>query len=126
MIWPRVPLALGLFALTACTTGKSTYSATSVESRRYSHTMHNRFYEAWRPPSSVAAPLEKISVPVDVWIDRTGRVLRFQILEPSGNQNIDRSILDVGRKITRVTPPPLAASQQHFDLLIYFELDVKR
>ena len=122
---PKV-LLLSLFAFTACATGRATYSVVSAETSRYSHTMHNRFYEAWRPPNPVDAPQGKTSVPVSVWIDQTGRILRFKILRPSGNQDIDKSILDVSEKIAHVRPPPLAASQQRFDLMIYFELDVKR
>jgi len=88
--------------------------------------MHNRFYEAWVQPRSVPAPRGKISVPVDVQIDRSGSVRRFHIAKPSGYASVDQSIGDVGRRVTKVAPPPVASSRDRFDLRIFFELDVKR
>ncbi len=93
-------------------------------SSRYSHTMHNRFYEAWVQPKIVGAPLGKVSVPVDVRIDPRGRVLSFKPARLTGYRRIDESIAAVGRRVRRVTPPPV--SEGEFKLRIYFELDVKR
>ncbi len=59
--------------------------ASSREASRYSHRMHNRFYQAWVQPRSVIAPRGKISVQ----IDRDGRVRRFHIAQPSGYAAVD-------------------------------------
>lgn len=117
--------ALSIIVLSGCAGGGAAHSTDSAEARRYSHLMHNRFYEAWVQPSAVAAPRGKISVSVDVQIDRGGHIASFKIVKPSGNEKIDRSIAEVGEKIRQVTPPPLGSSQKRFDLRIYFELDVK-
>ncbi len=122
----RIVCVFGLLLFAGCATGTRTGAGLSAEASRYGHILHDRFYEAWIQPKAVAVRGQKISVPVDVQIDRDGRVMNFRIAEPSGNERIDRSIAEVGRKITHVTPPPLAATQQRFDLRIYFELDVKR
>ena len=120
-----VNTALAILLLTGCATGRVAHETDSRESGRYAHLMHNRFYEAWIQPKALALSPGKISVPVDVQIDRSGRVLRFKIVKPSGNQNINNSIAAVGKKVTQVTPPPLPSRQRRFDLRIYFELDVK-
>lgn len=116
-------VALGLLLLSGCAGGRSTYSGASAEASRYSHRMHNRFFEAWTPRLS-ASPRGKLSVPVDVQIDRGGQILSFKIVRPSGNRDFDSSIAAVARKVTRVTPPPLGRSQHQFNLRIYFDLDV--
>lgn len=95
-----------------------------TELGRYSHALHDRFYEAWQQPVSVGLPSGKISVPVDVTIDNTGRVVGFRIVKPSGNARVDNSIAAVGETVTRVAPPPGIALGKTFKLRIYFELDV--
>ena len=91
---------------------------------RYSHSLHDRFYEAWVQPEMVGAPRGKVSVPVDVRIAANGRVLSFQIVNSSGYPRIDASIRAVGRRVRKVAPPPLTSGE--FKLRINFDLDVKR
>lgn len=117
--------AVAIFLLAGCATGGVAHENDSPAAGRYGHLMHNRFYEAWTQPKAVALPHGKISVPVDVQIDRDGRIRNFKIVKPSGNQNIDNSISGVAAKVKQVAPPPLNSSQRMFDLRIYFELDVK-
>ena len=92
---------------------------------RYGHHLHDVFYEAWRQPKVVQAPRGKISVPVDIQIDRGGRVVKFQIARSSGDRAIDDSIAAVARQIGKVDPPPATPRHDRYDLRIYFELDVK-
>jgi TonB family protein len=92
---------------------------------RYGHHLHDVFYEAWSQPTTVAAPSGKISVPVDIQIDKSGRVVKFQIARSSGDPAIDDSIAAVARKIGKVDPPPVTSRNDRYDLRIYFELDVK-
>jgi TonB family protein len=99
-------------------------TVSSVAIGRYGHTLHDRFYEAWQQPASVALPPGKISVPVDVTIDSTGHVLNFRIVKSSGNERVDSSIAAVGKTVTRVIPPPSTTARKPFKLRIYFELDV--
>ena len=91
---------------------------------RYSHTLHSRFYEAWVQPEMVGAPRGKVSVPVDVRIAPTGRVLSFRLVRSSGYPRIDASIRAVGRRVRKVAPPPLTSGE--YKLRINFDLDVKR
>lgn len=91
----------------------------------YSHSLHNRFYNAWVQPKTVGASRGKVSVPVDLEIDRTGRVLIFQIAKPSGHPAVDASIEAVAAKVRKVDRPPISSGSKNFALRIYFELDVK-
>ncbi len=98
----------------------------SVALGRYSHALHDRFYEAWQQPALVGLPPGKISVPVDVTIDSSGRTLDFRIVKSSGNARIDDSIVAVGKTVRQVAPPPGITTGKPFKLRIYFELDVVR
>ena len=91
----------------------------------YGHHLHDVFYEAWVQPETVSAPSGKISVPVDIQIDKSGRVVKFQIAKSSGDPAIDDSIAAVARTIRKVDPPPITSRSDRYDLRIYFELDVK-
>jgi TonB family protein len=119
-----VTLGLLCVLVASCAGPTSGPAVSSVAIGRYGHTLHDRFYEAWQQPASVALPPGKISVPVDVTIDSTGRVLNFRIVKSSGNERIDSSIAAVGKTVTRVAPPPDTTSRKPFKLRIYFELDV--
>ncbi len=92
---------------------------------RYGHHLHDVFYEAWVQPETVTAPSGKISVPVDIQIDKSGRVVKFQIAKPSSDPAIDDSITNIARAIRQVDPPPVTSRNDRYDLRIYFELDVK-
>ncbi len=117
--------AVGVALLFAsCSGGVEKRSASAAPSGRYSHTLHNRFYEAWVQPKIVGAPRGKVSVPVDVRIDPRGRVLSFTPAKLSGYQRVDQSIAAVGRRVTKVAPPPITSGE--YKLRIYFDLDVRR
>lgn len=113
------------FLVSGCATETTPRSTDATAANRYSRMMHNRFYEAWTSPKTIAAPPGKFTALVDVQIDRHGRVLSFTIVKASGIKEIDQSIAAVGRKVTRVAPPPLSSAQLPFDLKIYFDLDIK-
>ena len=106
-----------------CSSGSGRGAGRSVPGR-YSHTLHDRFYEAWVQPDLVGAPRGKVSVPVDLRIDRRGRVLSFKPARLSGYPKIDASIRAVGRRVRKVQPPPITSGE--FRLRINFDLDVKR
>lgn len=114
-------IALALL-LGACSGGAG---AVNSETGRYSHRMHNLFYEAWAQPTTVGLPRGKISVPVDVEIDPRGRIANFRIARSSGNAAVDRSIVAVGKRIRKVAPPPAGSAEKLFRLQIFFELDVR-
>jgi TonB family protein len=117
--------AILTFLMSGCATETAPYSTDAADGNRYSRVMHSRFYEAWTPPRTIAAPAGRFTALVDVQIDRHGRVVSFNIVRASGIEEIDQSIAAVGRKVTRLAPPPLTSAELPFDLKIYFDLDLK-
>ena len=113
---------LTLVLLAGCFGGSG---ARATPDSRYSNKLHSRFYRAWVQPSSVAAPPGKISVPVDVQIDQSGRVARFRIAKSSGYPAFDQSVMAVSQKVTQVDPPPATTRRGLFKLRIFFDLDVR-
>ena len=117
--------AIALF-LAGCIGGGDKKTAVAINDSRYTHALHSRFYAAWEQPDSVAAPRGKISVPADVEIDRSGRVLRFKIAKSSGYRAIDDSIRAAGKRVRQVDPPPIPAETTRLKLRVNFDLDVRR
>jgi hypothetical protein len=74
MIFRCTNAPLTISPLTGCATQKAAYETDSIDAGRYSHLMHNRSYKACTQPKAVAVAQGKIPVPVDVQIDRNGRV----------------------------------------------------
>jgi TonB family protein len=92
---------------------------------KYSNTLHSRFYRAWVQPTALSAPAGRISVPVDVQIDESGRVASFKIAKRSGYPALDESIMAVAQRVTQVPPPPATSRRGLFKLRIFFDLDVR-
>jgi TonB family protein len=92
---------------------------------KYSNDLHNRFYRAWVQPRAITAPPGRISVPVDVRIDESGRVASFKIAKRSGYAALDESIMAIPQRVTQVPPPPATTRRGMFRLRIFFDLDVR-
>ncbi|CAN5586989.1 hypothetical protein BH18VER1_BH18VER1_03620 [soil metagenome] len=114
-----------LFLMISCA-GTSNRDTSTGAAGRYSNRLHNRFYEGWTQPKSVSVSTGKISVPVEVRIDKKGRVVGFTVERPSGNRAIDDSIEAAVRGVKKVAAPPFVASDGTFHLRVFFELDIRR
>ena len=113
---------IGALLLAGCAGNDRGGSARGAGS--YSHTLHTRFYEAWRQPDAIRRTARrKISVPVDVLIDERGRVVEFTPARRSGYPALDASIAAIGKRVKKVPAPP---GNGPFKLRIYFVLDVRR
>jgi TonB family protein len=113
----------GALLLASCAGGSSRSAASPREISQYSHTLHARFYRAWVQPAAVRAPRGRISVPVDVRIDKRGRITSYELVRPSGYAAVDASIEAVGKRVRKVPRPP---TDSEYRLRIFFDLDVKR
>jgi TonB family protein len=118
--------AVSALLLTSCIGGGDKGIATTVTDSGYTRALQSQFNAAWEQPASVAAPSGKISVPVEVEIDRDGRVAAFRIAQPSGIREVDNSIRAIGKRIRQVDPPPVTADAKRLKLRINFDLDVRR
>jgi hypothetical protein len=125
----RSILRMGFIAVALCLAGcfggahRDSYNRGQAE--LYAHQLHDRFYERWIPPESVPGQHGKVSVPVDVRIDQSGRLVDFNIVQLSGRPAIDKSVAAVATTVPRVHPPPFHLHGRYYELRIYFELDVK-
>jgi TonB family protein len=119
-------IATAFLLMTGCFGGGNKRTTSAINDSRYTHALHSRFYAAWEQPDSLAAPRGKISVPADVEIDRSGRVLRFKIAQPSGYPALDASIRAAGKRVPQVDPPPIPSETNRLKLRVNFDLDVKR
>lgn len=112
------------FLFASCSSSQKS-GAASGAAGSYSHALHTRFYEAWVEPEEVRRTARrKISVPVDVLIDKRGRVQSFKPLKRSGFPAFDASVAAVGRRVRKVAPPP--DGNEEFRLRIHFVLDIER
>jgi TonB family protein len=112
--------------LTGCFGGGNKQTASAINDSRYTHALHSRFYAAWEQPDRLAAPRGRISVPADIEIDRSGRVLRFKIAQSSGYPALDASIRAAGKRVRQVNPPPIPSETDRLKLRVNFDLDVER
>jgi hypothetical protein len=87
-----VSIAICTLFLGGCFGGGPKRSAASAATDAYAHRLHNRFYEAWHQPASVGARRGKIVIPVDIEIDKSGRVTDFRMAQGSGYPKVDASI----------------------------------
>ena len=118
--------AASALLLTSCIGGGDKGIATTVTDSGYTRALRSQFNAAWEQPESVGAPSGTISVPVEVEIERSGRVAAFRIVQPSGIREVDNSIRTIGKRIRQVDPPPVTADAKRLKLRINFDLDVKR
>ncbi len=97
-----LPLLAAFFLCAGCASGRRSSPYETKADSEYSHRLHQRFYREWVQPRDVSAPPGRVSVPVDVEIERDGRVRRFRIAKSSGYPAIDASVRAVGASVQNV------------------------
>ena len=66
----------------------------------------------------------KSSVLVKIRIEHDGRVSSFEVVKPSGNDEVDQSVAAVAKRISQVEPLPAGLGNgDHYDVKINFELN---
>ena len=90
----------------------------------YGSMLHDRFYSEWIQPNTAGSAGAKSSVLVKIRIERDGRVSNFEIVKPSGNDEVDQSVAAVAKRISQVEPLPAGLGNgDHYDVKINFELN---
>jgi TolA protein len=98
----------------------------SIESQFgwYGSMLHDRLYSEWVQPIAVASSGQKFSVLAKLRIEKDGRVSSFDIVKPSGNEIVDKSVSEVAKRVTQVDPLPAGLGDgDHYDVKINFELN---
>jgi TonB family protein len=90
----------------------------------YGSMLHDRFYSEWAQPTTLADADGKNSVMVKLRIEKDGRVSSFEIVRPSGNEELDESVRAVANRVTHVDALPDGLGKgDHYDVKINFELN---
>jgi len=90
----------------------------------YGSMLHDRFYSEWIQPNSAGSAGAKSSVLVKILIEHDGRVSSFEVVKPSGNDEVDQSVAAVAKRISQVEPLPAGLGNgDHYDVKINFELN---
>jgi TonB family protein len=77
--------------------------ATSASNQNYAQTVQFAYDKAWMPPEE---PSAASNTKASVTIASDGRVIASNIISPSGNASVDRSVQNTLDKITFVAPFP--------------------
>jgi TonB family protein len=106
--------------------GSASGGSSGSEFGWYGNMLHDRFYSAWIQPTTNVPSGAKISTLVNVRIEKDGRVLKFEIVKPSGNATVNESVAAVAKQISHVDPPPTGLIKgDHYDVKINFELNTE-
>ena len=90
----------------------------------YGSMLHDRFYSEWVQPTNIPSTGAKNSVLVKIRIEKDGRVSNFEVVRPSGNDDLDHSVTAVAKRVTQVDPLPAGLGNgEHYDVKINFELN---
>ena len=90
----------------------------------YGSMLHDRFYSEWVQPTTVASAGAKNSVMVKLRIEKGGRVSSFEVVRPSGNNELDESVKALANRVSQVEPLPDGLGKgDHYDVKINFELN---
>lgn len=89
----------------------------------YETYIYNRYYHAWTAPDSVANTAAATFVKIVV--ARDGSILSAEIMTPSGERSLDRSVERVLREVTKLPPFPAGATDDQRSFVIRFHLENK-
>jgi len=104
--------------------GRAGGSANAGQFAWYGSMLHDRFYNEWVQPTTVANAGGKNSVLVKLRIEKDGRVSSFEVIRPSGNTELDESVKALSSRVSHVEPLPDGLGKgDHYDVKINFELN---
>jgi len=89
----------------------------------YRDVIFNAYYHAWITPDSVTD--RTASVDAKVTIARDGTILSAEIVRPSGNVALDKSVERALRFVTKLPPFPASARDEERTFKIQFSLEAK-
>ena len=90
----------------------------------YGSMLHDHFYSEWVQPTTIATVGTKNSVLAKLRIEKDGRISSFEVVRPSGNNELDESVKALANRVSRVEPLPDGLGKgDHYDVKINFELN---
>jgi len=101
-----------------------TSSDTAADNANYSDIVYSTYFAAWHPPASLTD--EAAAVTVRVTISRNGQVTHHEIITPSGNSSMDRSIELTLDNVMSIAPFPDNSKDLERSYSIKFNLSAKK
>jgi TonB family protein len=90
----------------------------------YKNVVISIYRRAWITPDSVA---DRTPVPVArVVVARDGTILSAELITPSGDSSLDKSVDRALRRVTKLPPFPAGATEEERAFQIQFNLDAKK
>jgi TonB family protein len=90
----------------------------------YETYIYNAYYRAWVAPDSVTDKLA--SVDVKIVVARDGSILQAEIVNKSGERDLNRSVEQALNRVHHLPPFPSASSDEQRSFLLRFNLDAKQ
>jgi TonB family protein len=89
----------------------------------YADLLWSRYYQAWQTPEArdVRSPVK-----VEIVVSRDGRVISANIVKPSGDAQLDKSVRQALDRVSKLPPFPEGAKDPQRTFRINFELKSKR
>ncbi|MDO9540747.1 MAG: energy transducer TonB [Kiritimatiellia bacterium] len=87
----------------------------------YYNQVKSAMYEAWQQPSSLIGTKGLVTT-VEIRVQRAGRITAKKITAPSGNTQMDDSVLRALEAVTRLPELPAGLGGLYKDIIIDFEL----
>jgi TonB family protein len=85
--------------------------------------IHERFTGEWQQPTSIVRSSQKFVTKIRIRVARDGRILKREIVNPSGNNIMDQSVLQAAERVNQIDALPAGLGTDFFDVAIDFELD---
>jgi TonB family protein len=103
--------------------GKAGGGPTATELGAYHQMIHDRFYGRWEQPIGLERADQNLVVILKIKIRKDGTIAGREIVTPSGNAQLDESVLNSAQKIHQIEPLPSGLSGDTYDVKIAFKLD---
>jgi TonB family protein len=96
----------------------------SVAAANYAQVVKSVYEQAWAPPDDTAS--DDANVRVRVTIASDGRVISAEVITPSGDVSVDRSVQNTLNRVTDIAPFPAGSTDTERTYIINFNLKAKR
>jgi protein TonB len=96
----------------------------SAAAANYAQVVKSVYEQAWMPPDETAS--DDANVKVRVTIASDGRVISAQVIGPSGDASVDRSVQNTLDRVTDIAPFPDGSTDTERTYIINFNLKAKR
>jgi TonB family protein len=90
----------------------------------YRTAIYNAYFHAWKAPDDVAG--SHASADVQILVARDGSIISAEIIKPSGDAAVDRSVRRALDAVKQLPPFPPAAQDAQRSFIITFDLSAKQ